>query len=222
MKVVADVYGREPLTKEALKMFFMLLLPYDLGQIKEALQEHMRIAVFMPKPADIILRIECSSEDRAALAWAAVVRAVERLGHGLSVRFLSPAFHYAIEQMGGWQKLCTTLTDAEVKWRGKDFTRFFEIGERVASWDHEPGKVHVPPYLAGWHEVNNRRGGHALSDVIDVATGKPLKDFRAALQEPWDPSGVVMKLVKGMKASALPEPDPSEGCHEESEGENEA
>lgn len=201
MKVVADVYGRGPLTKEALKMFFMLLSPFDLGQVKQALQEHMKISVFMPKPANIITLIEGCSEDRAALAWAAVVRAVERLGRSLSVRFPSPAYHYAIEQIGGWQKLCTTLTDEEIKWRGKDFERFFEIGERVASWEHEPGKVRVQPYLMGWYEANNRRGGCALPDVVDAETGKPLKDFRAALPEPSDTSGVVMTLVKGMKAS---------------------
>ena len=180
---------------------FEELAAYDLESIRAAVSAHVRSEKFFPTLADIATRIEGGSDARAALAWAVVVRAVERLGHSLSVRFPSPAYHYAIEQMGGWQKLCATLTDDEVKWRGKDFERFFEIGERVASWEHEPGKVCVPPYLMGWHETNNRRGGHALPDVIDVATGKPMKDFRAALPEPEDPAGVVMKLVKGMKAS---------------------
>jgi hypothetical protein len=180
---------------------FEELAMYDLENVRAAVAAHVRSEKFFPTLADIITLIEGCSEDRAALAWAAVVRAVERLGRSLSVRFPSPAYHYAIEQIGGWQKLCTTLTDEEIKWRGKDFERFFEIGERVASWEHEPGKVRVQPYLMGWYEANNRRGGCALPDVVDAETGKPLKDFRAALPEPSDTSGVVMTLVKGMKAS---------------------
>jgi hypothetical protein len=200
MKLAAEIYGKEPLTKEALRIFFVLLLPYSLEQVTAALQGHMQSSVFMPKPADIITRIKGTSEDRAALAWALVVRAVECLGHYVSVRFPSPAFHYAIGQMGGWQKLCATLTDAEVKWRGKEFERFFEIGERVASWERTARKVYVPPYLVGWHEANNRRGGHALPDVVDAETGRPIQGLRAALPEPEEASAnVVTALVRGMR-----------------------
>ena len=179
---------------------FEELAAYDLEAVRLAVATHVRSEKFFPTLADIVKRIDGDHEDRAAIAWAYVVKAIERLGHYLSVRFPSPAYHYAIEFMGGWQKLCTTLTEAETKWRGKEFERFFEIGERVASWGHELGKVHVPPYLLGWHETHNRRGGYALPDVLDAATGKPIQGFRerVALSE----SGVsktVMQLVEGMK-----------------------
>ena len=182
-------------------IMFEELSAYDLKIVEAAVTAHVRSQKFFPTLADITTRIEGSAETRAALAWAHVVTAIERFGHCLSVRFPSPAYHYAIGFMGGWQKLSATLMNAEIKWRGKDFAQFFTLGECVASWGCEPGKVHVPPYLAGWHEVNNRRSGYALPDVINTVTGKPIQNFRAALPEPGQgPSKIVMQLSKGMKA----------------------
>jgi hypothetical protein len=203
MKVVADVYGKEPLTKEALKMFFMLWADYSLDQVKQALQEHMRTSVFMPKPADIIARIEGTAEDRAKFAWQIVVRAIQRLGHYESVRFPSPAYHYAIEQMGGWQGLCVSLRDDGLPFRGKDFERFFEIGERVASWDHAEGKVHVPAYLCGLHEYKNRVNGYTLPlKVKNAVTGEVLPDIQPSLpSSSVEAMAVIRSLAEGMKAS---------------------
>lgn len=149
LKVAADLYGRPPLSGEALKMFFLLLQKYSLAQVKSALQEHMAASPYMPRPCDVSRRIEGQPEDRAAAAWALVLRAISRFGHDTSVRFPSPAFHYAVEQMGGWARLCMRLTEAELPFRARDFARFFEIGERCASWDGANGTVKVLAYLAG-------------------------------------------------------------------------
>lgn len=176
LKVAADLYGRPPLSTEALKMFFLLLQKYSLVQVKSALQEHMAASPYMPKPCDVIQRIEGRGEDRAAAAWALVMKAVSRFGHDTSVRFPSPAIHYALEQMGGWARLCMRLTDAELPFRAKDFAQFFAMGERCASWDGANGTVKVPAHLAGTCELSNRTNGYALpARVYDAETGEVLE-----------------------------------------------
>ena len=186
--------------EELAVVMFEELGAYELEDVRSAVANHVRYEKFFPMLADIIKRIEGTAEERAALAWQTVLKAIRMIGSGNSIRFPSPAYHYAIEQMGGWMKLCSTLTVEEEKWRGKDFVRFFEIGERVASWEHEPGNVHVPPYLMGWHEINNRRGRDALPDIVDAETGILIAGIREALPEPGESSGIVMRLVRGMRA----------------------
>lgn len=179
LKVAADLYGRPPLSGEALKMFFLLLQKFSLSQVKAALQEHMAVSPYMPKPCDVIQRIEGHPEDRAAAAWGMVLRAISRFGHDTSVRFPSPAIHYALNQMGGWAKLCMRLTDAELPFRARDFAQFFAMGERCASWNGANGTVKVPAYLAGTCDLSNRTNGYALpTKVYDAETGEAL-DHRA-------------------------------------------
>ena len=176
LKVAADLYGRPPLSTEALKMFFLLLQKFSLEQVKVALQEHIGTSPYMPKPCDVARRIEGRPEDRAAVAWALVLKAISRFGHDTSVRFPSPAFHYALDQMGGWAKLCMRLTEDELPFRAKDFARFFEIGERCATWDGVNGTVKVPAYLAGTCELSNRANGHRLPPrVYDAESGAVLE-----------------------------------------------
>lgn len=200
LKVAADLYGRPPLSGEALKMFFLLLQKFSIGQVKAALQEHMAASPYMPKPCDVLRRIEGQPQDRAAVAWALVLRAISRFGHDTSVRFPSPAFHYAVGQMGGWAKLCMRLTEAELPFRAKDFARFFEIGERCATWDGANGTVKVPAYLAGTCELSNRANGHRLSPkVYDAETGETLES-RALLPPRGEVVPIMAALAERMRA----------------------
>ena len=150
---------------------FEELAGYDLEAIRGALRDHVRSEKFFPTLADIVTRIDGTAEDRAALAWSLVMRAIERHGAYESVRFPSPAFHFAIAEMGGWQHLAR-IELADVPFRAKDFARFFTIGESEASWGFEPDKKHVPQYLAGHHETWNRAVGILREPcVYDVQTG---------------------------------------------------
>lgn len=157
-------------------VMFEELAQYDLETIRAAVRDHVRSEKFFPALADIVCRIEGRPEDRAAAAWGMVLRAVSRFGHDTSVRFPSPAFHYTVGQIGGWAKLCMRLTDAELPFRARDFARFFEIGERCATWDGTSGTVKVPAYLVGTCELSNRANGHRLpARVYDAETGKVLE-----------------------------------------------
>lgn len=59
-KTTADVMGKK-VTNEAIALIFDLLSDYSLDEIREALRKHMKdtaFGKFMPKPADVIERIQ--------------------------------------------------------------------------------------------------------------------------------------------------------------------
>lgn len=167
-------------TDRVIIALFEGLKQYSLDEICKAVSDHCRNERFFPMLADITSRIEGGAGDRSAAAWALVLKAVSRYGHSESVRFPSPAIHYAIEQMGGWCSFCAALTYDNMPFRAKDFAVHFSTGERVASWDHEQGKTCVRAYLPGEHEVRNRGLGHRVP-VYEVESGKPIQ--AAALPE---------------------------------------
>lgn len=173
---------------------FEELLPYPLERVREALSDHCRSEKFFPTLSDIVTRIEGRAEDRAAAAWAMVLKAMGRFGYYDSVRFPDPATHYAIGQMGGWRYLSEHLTAEDAPFRAKDFARFFGIGERIASWEHIPGKVRVAPYLVGQHEAENRRNGYDRRTVWDAVTCAPIPEEQ--LPAPQAAGGNIIPLVR--------------------------
>ncbi|GHV35048.1 hypothetical protein FACS1894187_06900 [Synergistales bacterium] len=164
-----------------LALFEELAPRYELSQVETAVRIHVNLEKFFPMLSDIVKRIDGTPEERATMAWALVVEAVRHIGHSNSVAFPTPAYNFAIRQMGGWIALCPSLRDEELKWRGKEFERAFIFGEREAVWDDTPGKIRVERYCVGSYEVNNRAQGHALPDVIDAKTRQPIVGFRDSL-----------------------------------------
>lgn len=172
---------------EQVTFLFEMLSEYDFESVKKAMQRHVKTQKFFPTPADIVRLIEGSSEDRAVVAWRCFLQAVERFGYYDSVRFPDPAYHYVVEQLGGWERLgyeWHNLTDRDLQFRRAEWCRLYEIGLRVASWDDEPGKVRVPKFLRGYYERDNREGGYLefVPDVIEISTGKRIS--RQALESP--------------------------------------
>lgn len=155
---------------------FRALDAFPFEAVREAFLAHCRQERFFPTLADIATRIEGKAEERAALAWGLVMRAVRRLGASKSVRFPNPAIHYALEQMGGWRHFASTLTVDEEPFRAKDFALFFGIGERIASWDGVEGTRAVPPYLIGEIEHDNRGNDFIPRRVYDAEDMTPIPE----------------------------------------------
>lgn len=179
---------------------FQALVEFPLPAVTEAVDAHCRSERFFPMLADIVTRIEGKAEDRAAAAWAMVLRAIGRFGYYDSVKFPEPATHYAIAQMGGWRYLSEYLTAENAPFRAKDFARFFGIGERIAAWENEPGKVRVAPYLMGQHEAENSRKGHDRRTVWDAVTCTPIPT--AQLPASQAPGENVVPLVHALAGNA--------------------
>jgi hypothetical protein len=61
---------------ESLALWFTILEPYSIDQVRAALSQHMRESKFPPVPADVVTRLPKESDDRpdANEAWAIALR----------------------------------------------------------------------------------------------------------------------------------------------------
>lgn len=170
MGIVADTYGQPRLNPNAIKLYFEVLSEYPLSEISKAIKEHVKQSPYMPKPADIIRIIDGTAEDRASEAWYYVLKTIQQYGHYESVQFDNPAIHYAIERMGGWQKLCQ-MTEEELPYRERDFVKHYVRGERIATWDK------VPLRFIGKHEQDNVFNGwdDMIPDTVFIKTNNDVK-----------------------------------------------
>lgn len=106
----AELYNRE-LSEAALAMWWKLLERYDIEQVERALHACASNAdngQFMPKPADLIRELNGTTTDRSMIAWGYVLGAMSAVGAYQSVAFDDAAIHAAVEDAGGWAKLCRT------------------------------------------------------------------------------------------------------------------
>lgn len=181
MRAAAETVGRQAPGGAALTLSFEALKKYELTQIHEALTAHLRgpEGRYMPTPSHIVEQIEGKPEDIAAVAWSLVARVLNNGGSYKSVRFPFPAYHYAIEQMGGWIELgdkydeCSTR---EAMFLAKEFKQFYLMAGRGVSWETEQ------PYLVGIYE-DEKSPRPMGKKVLIVETGEfiPRDAFLAGL-----------------------------------------
>lgn len=194
-----EITAGKPRSAAALGMMFKVLENYSLEDISRAVSAHVRACKFAVMPADIVRQIDGSPEEKAAVAWREFLRALDRYGYYDSVQFPDPAFHYAIIQLGGWERIGLdwhSLTPRETEFRGKEFRQLYETGMRVASWTSEPGKTRVPRYLRGFYENDNSGKGYVqhIPAIINVMNGE--KTRQQALQEPHSDGSNVIGLFQ--------------------------
>ncbi len=83
--------------------------------------------------------------------------------------FDDKVIHKAIDCLGGWQKLCSTLEE-DMKWIQKDFERLYQ------AYQNQPLKDY-PEVLAGFHEEHNRRLGDGQTLVDRNGNLRQVQDF---------------------------------------------
>lgn len=115
VSLITDVlkFYRQDTTPFTLEVWWQACQRFDLDQVRRALTGHAMDAergVFAPKPADIVRKLEGTSTDRAMLAWGKALNAMQRVGAYSDVVFDDPAIHAAIEDLGGWPKVCRAET----------------------------------------------------------------------------------------------------------------
>ncbi len=164
MGAIAETLGQPKLSRLGLKLFFDVLRPYSFEEVSNALYATLRQSPFMPKPSDVVRYIEGTAEDRGREAWHAVLEAMRKYGAYMSIRFDNPAIHFAIERMGGWQKLCL-MPEEELPFRERDFIAHYKRGERV-------GWGGVPDRFVGIVEQQNAQDGwvDAIPDTVEAST----------------------------------------------------
>lgn len=113
MIVDALAYYRQSVSEFTLHVWTEGCKPYTLEQVKKAMTAHMTDATsgqFAPKVADIVRILSGTTTDRAALAWGKTLDGMGRVGAYTDVVFDDPAIHAAVEDLGGWPKICRTET----------------------------------------------------------------------------------------------------------------
>lgn len=158
---VASLYGRE-LSRDLLAIYWQALAPYDLAQVRRALDRHVRnpdAGQYMPKPADLLRMLDGTPTDAAMSAWAKVERAIRLVGGNESVVFDDPLIHRCIADLGGWIRLCETKTE-DMPFRARDFQTMY------AGFHGRRELPPFPPALAGRFEAYNGAHGHAVDPPV--------------------------------------------------------
>lgn len=109
--LVADVmaFYRQDVSPFALQVWWQACNRFELDQVRKALTAHAMDAErgqFPPKPADLVRQLDGTATDRAMLAWGKVMEAMQRIGAYTDVVFDDPAIHAAVDDLGGWPKMC--------------------------------------------------------------------------------------------------------------------
>jgi hypothetical protein len=115
-KLITDVmaYYRQDASNFTIQLFWNACQSVELEHIQKAFQAHCMDAergVFPPKVADIVRALSGTVTDRAAMAWGKVLEAMGSVGAYSDVVFDDPAIHAAIEDCGGWVKMCRSQTE---------------------------------------------------------------------------------------------------------------
>ena len=211
VRLLSDVmaYYRQDSSKFTTALFWGACQNFELEQVERALNAHAMDAekgVFAPKVADIVRVLSGTVTDRAALAWGKVLEAMSNVGAYSDVVFDDPAIHAAIEDCGGWVKICRSQTE-ELSYLQHRFCQshkaytgrgVFEYQRRLLgdrSPDHEFEKRGIPlpkPAIVGdvekaraVYQGGNVGGKTAISftalEALESLSAKPiLKSLEAA------------------------------------------
>jgi hypothetical protein len=178
----------------------------ELSSVRKALTSHAMDpdrGHFAPKPSDIVRQLLGTTTDRSLIAWGKVYEAMQRVGSYRSVAFDDGAIHCAIEDMGGWPKMCRYGLD-ELQFVQK---RFCDAYKAYSSRDG----LQYPSKLLGEHDVANAAQGFtstspALVGNPDVArrvmaTGAASVG-RAQITTAGSVANIIARLESGQKDAA--------------------
>lgn len=163
-------------SEKALALMFRALQQYGYAEVEGAVAGHIAGCKFAVTPADVARLIGGTPEERSGLAWRVFLGVVERYGYYDSVRFPDPAYHYAVMQLGGWERVSRELMqlpERELQFRAKEWRMLYEIGLRTASWEARHGRVRVPQTLTGFYERDNRdrRFADFVPRAVEIGAG---------------------------------------------------
>lgn len=166
--ILAETY-RQKISKATIEAYRIGLRDLPIEAIDRAVQAAIRTSRFMPTPSELReLAGETSPADRAILAWAALGKAVVRIGPYRSPDFDDPIINATVRSLGGWERVCSLGVEEFDKWLQKDFLRTYEAFARTGVGDEQGAP------LIGIAERHNRAIGYDRpQDHAEVRTGLP-------------------------------------------------
>lgn len=170
---IGEIYRWE-FSPTAIEIYWRILEPFSLEDVRAAIYRHMQnpdVGKFLPKPADIIMAIEGSSQNQALSAWSKTTYGIRVVGGYASVAFDDALIHVVVKDMSNWIKLC----DAEEKqmpFIGKEFQ------DRYRGYVLKNPPSH-PKYLPGRIELKNNAFGYACPSPVLIGNVLKAKEVIA-------------------------------------------
>jgi hypothetical protein len=130
-----ELYDK-PVTKNLLQLYFNALKTFSIDEITTGVNAHMmdsKHGSFFPKPADIVRHLqtgELSTENKAELAWAQVMREIRVTGSYGSLKLDDRQALAAVKSLGTWKQLCAS-TVGDMTWKKKEFMSMYETYEKT-------------------------------------------------------------------------------------------
>ncbi|EKE01121.1 MAG: hypothetical protein ACD_21C00209G0005 [uncultured bacterium] len=170
---IGEVYGKS-FTSVAIDIYWSVLKAFKFEEVQAAFYRHLKnpdVGRFLPKPADVVMAIDGTSQNQALQAWTKVDSAIQRFGSYSSVVFDDALIHAVIEDMGGWQKLCLASTK-QLLFDSKEFQ------ERYRGYVIQK-PVRYPKYFIGIIESKNSSGGYIFSPPVLIGDREKAKQVVA-------------------------------------------
>ena len=105
----ALAYYRQSVSEFTLSVWWQACQPFEMEQVRKAISSHAvdpERGQFAPKVADIARILSGTKTDRAQIAWGKAFEAMQSVGAYKDVIFDDAAIHAAIDDLGGWPKVC--------------------------------------------------------------------------------------------------------------------
>lgn len=114
--MLSDVmsYYKQDTSEFMMNVFWDACQSVEFEIVANALNSHVKDpdkGQFAPKVADLVRLLIGTKSDRSAMAWSKAYNAMCEKGAYQDVCFDDPAIHAAINDCGGWVKLCRSDTD---------------------------------------------------------------------------------------------------------------
>lgn len=161
--------------RPTLEAWFLILGDLTAEQLTAGIVRTLRTYEFAGLPSPAVIRRNAgvnssfAVEDRSAVAWATIKRAVARVGGYHSIDFDDPLITATIRALGGWERICDTEAGEQFDvWLRRDFERLYASLQRtgIDAQETQP--------LPGLIDVANSATGHDdRSPVKHVRTGLP-------------------------------------------------
>lgn len=159
----ALAFYRQDVSEFVLSVWWQACSGYSLEQVRRALTAHAmdpERGRFAPMPADIVRALHGTQTDRSLLAWGKVLDAVKRIGAYESPDFGVDAIHCAIDDLGGWIKVCRSSVD-ELPHLQRRFCESFR------AYSARPDAIRKVT-LIGEHEAVNRSLGRSVRAPVAI------------------------------------------------------
>lgn len=163
VKGVHSFYAQD-VSEFAAQVWWNAMRGYTIEQVRKAFTAHAsdpKAGQFLPKPADLIRVLDGTQDDRAALAWSKVFGAIQRVGSYSSVVFDEGAIHAAIEDLGGWPKVCGTKMD-ELPFVEKRFCTAYRAHLKAGS--------QYPARMLGIVDIENAGKGYKFGEPVLIGS----------------------------------------------------